>query len=47
MQITIIGAAGRIGQEVVRDALQKGYNIKVLVRNPEWLGGLKSYVEII
>jgi putative NADH-flavin reductase len=47
MQITILGAAGRIGQEVVRAAVQKGYKIKVLVRDPEKLGVLKSDVEII
>ena len=47
MQITILGASGRIGQEVVRAAVQKGYKIKVLVRDPEKLGVLKSDVEII
>ena len=47
MQITVLGAAGRIGQEVVRSALIKDYKIRVLVRNPEKLGKLKDQVEVI
>jgi putative NADH-flavin reductase len=47
MQITILGAAGRIGQEVVRQALKAGYQVRVLVRNPDKLGDLKEKVEII
>lgn len=46
MQITVLGAAGRIGQEVVRSALIKDYKIRVLVRNPEKLGKLKDQVEV-
>ena len=47
MQITVLGAAGRIGQEVVRLALIKDYKIRVLVRNPDKLGKLKDQVEVI
>lgn len=47
MQITVLGAAGRIGQEVVRSALIKDYKIRVLVRNPDKLGKLKDQVEVI
>jgi len=47
MQITILGAAGRIGKEVVRQALKAGYTVKVLVRNPDKLGDLNEKVEII
>ena len=46
MQITVLGAAGRIGQEVVKSALIKDYKIRVLVRNPEKLGKLKDQVEV-
>jgi putative NADH-flavin reductase len=47
MQITILGAAGRIGKEVVKEALKAGYQVKVLVRNPDKLGELKEKVEIV
>jgi putative NADH-flavin reductase len=47
MQITILGAAGRIGKEVVKQALNAGYQVKVLVRSPDKLGDLKEKVEII
>jgi putative NADH-flavin reductase len=47
MQITILGAAGRIGQEVVRQALKAGYQVKVLVRNPDKMGELKDKVDIV
>src|SRR3977135_4427925 len=47
MQITILGAAGRIGKEVVKEALKAGYQVKVLVRNPDKLGELKERVEIV
>jgi putative NADH-flavin reductase len=47
MQITIFGAAGRIGKEVVKEALKAGYHVKVLVRNPDKLGELKEKVQIV
>jgi len=47
MQITILGAAGRIGKETVRAALRSGYQVKVLVRNPDKLGPLKERVQIV
>jgi putative NADH-flavin reductase len=47
MQITILGAAGRIGKEVVKQALKAGYQVKVMVRSSDKLGDLKEKVEII
>src|ERR1700712_3666586 len=47
MQITILGAAGQLGKAVIREALKSGYEVKVLVRNPEKLGGLKEKVQVI
>jgi uncharacterized protein len=47
MQITILGAAGRIGKAVVRESLKAGYQVKVLVRNPEKMSDLKEKVIIV
>jgi putative NADH-flavin reductase len=47
MQITILGASGQVGKSVVNEALKSGYQVKVLVRNPDKLGELKEKVEII
>jgi putative NADH-flavin reductase len=47
MQITILGSAGKIGKIVVVEALRSGYQVKVLVRNPDKLGELKDKVEIV
>ncbi|KAK3787363.1 hypothetical protein RRG08_065364 [Elysia crispata] len=37
MRILIVGATGPTGQELVRQALDKGYDVKVLARNPDKL----------
>ncbi|RUS91072.1 hypothetical protein EGW08_001200 [Elysia chlorotica] len=37
MRILIVGATGPTGQEVVRQALDYGHNVKVLARNPDKL----------
>ena len=47
MQITILGASGQVGKETVREALSKGYQVKVLVRSPDKLGDLKEKVTIV
>lgn len=47
MQITILGAAGRIGQAVVSEALKAGYQVKVLVRNPNKLEGLQERLQVV
>ena len=35
MKITVFGATGKTGQEVVRQALAQGYEVNALVRNPK------------
>lgn len=47
MQITILGASGQVGKATLREALSKGYQVKVLVRSPDKLGDLKEKVTII
>ena len=47
MQITILGASGQVGKATLREALSKGYQVKVLVRTPDKLGDLKDKVIII
>ena len=47
MQITILGASGQVGKATLREALSKGYQVKVLVRSPDKLGDLKDKVTIV
>jgi len=47
MKIAILGATGRTGMFVVKQALSKGYQVKVLVRDPEKLGEFKDKVEVV
>jgi len=37
MQVTILGASGKTGMQVVDQALEAGYTVNALVRNPESL----------
>ena len=34
MKITVIGGGGMIGQRIVREALDRGHHVTVLVRDP-------------
>ena len=47
MQITILGSTGQVGKAVIKEALSSGYQVKVLVRDPEKLGELKEKVKIV
>lgn len=47
MQVTIFGATGQVGKAALKEALNKGYNVKVLVRSPEKLGDLQEKVTVI
>ena len=47
MQITILGSTGQVGKAVISEALKLGYQVKVLVRNPEKLGELKEKIKIV
>jgi putative NADH-flavin reductase len=47
MKITILGATGFLGQHLVKLALARGYQVRVLVRNPSKLGPLEDRVEVV
>ena len=47
MKITILGATGSVGQELVSQALDAGHTVTVLVRNPEKLGSVTSRVTTV
>ena len=45
MTIAILGSTGFLGKVVLKKALEKGYQIRTLVRTPEKLGEFKDRVE--
>ncbi len=47
MKIAIFGSTGFLGKVLLKKALDEGYQIKTLVRNPEKLGEFKNRVEFI
>ena len=47
MKITILGSTGFVGKVLVRKALDAGYEIRTLVRNPEKLGEFRNRVEFV
>jgi putative NADH-flavin reductase len=47
MKIAILGSTGFVGRILLEKALEKGFQIKTLVRNPEKLGNSKDKVEFI
>lgn len=47
MKISILGSTGFVGKVLLRQALEKGFDVKTLVRNPEKLGDLREKVEFI
>jgi putative NADH-flavin reductase len=47
MKIAILGSTGFVGKTLLRDALEKGYQVKTLVRDPEKLGHYKDQVEFV
>jgi putative NADH-flavin reductase len=46
-QITILGSTGFVGKVLINHALEKGFRVKTLVRNPYKLDMIKDKVEII
>ncbi|WP_116787108.1 NAD(P)-dependent oxidoreductase [Flavobacterium psychrotrophum] len=46
-KIAVIGGTGKSGQYLVKNLLQKGYSIKMLVRNPQHLKPFMDSAEII
>ena len=47
MKIAIFGSTGFVGKVLLKKALADGYEVKVLVRNPEKLGDFKDRVEVV
>lgn len=47
MKIAIFGSTGFLGKVLLKKALESGYQVKTLVRNPEKLGDFKNQVEFI
>lgn len=47
MRIAILGSTGLVGRVLLAKALDQGYQIKTLVRNPDKLGEFKDRVEFI
>ena len=47
MKIAIFGSTGFLGKVLLEKALDDGYQIRTLVRNPEKLGEFKNRVDFI
>lgn len=47
MRLTILGATGRTGMQLVTQGLDAGHQVTVLARNPEKLGALRSRVTVV
>ena len=47
MNITIIGASGRTGKQLVEQALARGHQVTALVRSPEKLVEFEKLIQIV
>lgn len=47
MKIAILGSTGFVGSELLKKSIEKGHQIKVLVRNPAKLGEYAGKVDVI
>lgn len=47
MKITILGSTGFLGKVLLKRALDRGYQVRTLVRNPDKLGAGKDRVEFV
>ena len=47
MKIAILGATGFVGKVLIKKAIDAGYQVKALARNPEKLEEIKNKIEII
>ena len=47
MKMAILGSTGFVGKELLKKSIEKGHQIKVLVRKPNKLGELIEKVEVI
>jgi putative NADH-flavin reductase len=46
MKLVVLGATGGTGMELVREALDRGHDVSVLVRSPEKLNGFRGRVTV-
>ncbi|KOP72779.1 NADH-flavin reductase [Lysinibacillus sp. FJAT-14745] len=46
-KIAIIGGTGKVGRHIATHAIQKGYHVRMLVRNPEKLQYKNDAIEIV
>lgn len=47
MKLAIFDASGFVGKVLVKSALEKGHEVRALVRNPSKLEGLQNQIECI
>lgn len=47
MRLTVLGASGRIGRHVVKQALDAGYDVTALVRDPSRLGEMADRLRVV
>ncbi len=47
MKIAILGSTGYLGKVLLKTALDEGYQVRTLVRNPDKLGEFKDQVEFV
>lgn len=47
MKITLLGASGYVGKELLKKTIGQGYQVKVLARNPEKIKDFSDKIEII
>ena len=47
MNLTLIGSTGKVGRELMNQALDAGHAVTVLVRNPDKLDTLRSRVTVV
>ena len=45
--IAVIGGTGKSGKYLVRELLVRGFQIKMLIRNPEKFQNTNSFIEIV
>lgn len=46
-KIAIIGGTGKVGRHIATHAIQKGYHVRMLIRNPERLLNTNEKIEIV
>ncbi len=47
MKIALLGSTGYVGEEILKECIGHGHQVRVLVRHPEKLGPMASMVEVV